>query len=150
MTFSSDVPVVIQSRTMALPDNAGGVKDGLCKHFANFWQWILSWNHLQSQYRTNLEGQDINVSPPSSQNRYTNHCAGSDISVVKLSTQSIPQIDSDIWLTRCFIPYLKRITCCLMVSLSSWTLIVPYQTSNLIKQMENLFLNCICLFEVIP
>jgi len=72
--LSNDVPVVIQGGNMALSENGGGVKDGLGMYFAVHRQLIVGRKLSQSQYRTSLEGQDMTVSPPYSQDWYTGHC----------------------------------------------------------------------------
>jgi len=52
---------------MAHPDNAGGIKDGLCEYFAIYRQQIVGLKLLPSQYCTSLAGQDMRLSLPYSQ-----------------------------------------------------------------------------------
>ena len=48
-------------------------------YIAIYWQLIVGWKISQSQYRTSLEGQDMTVSPPYSQDRYTGHCGWASV-----------------------------------------------------------------------
>jgi len=73
--LSNNVPVVIRGGKMALPDNAGCVKDGMCEDFAIDQQWIVGWKLLVTQYRTSLGGQDETASAPYSQVWHTSHCS---------------------------------------------------------------------------
>ena len=59
---------------MALSDNGGGIKDGLCMYITVYRQLIVGRKPLQSHNCTSLEGQDMTVSTPDSQDQYTGHC----------------------------------------------------------------------------
>jgi len=37
-----NVPVGIQGGNIALPDNAGGIKDVLFEDFTIYWQWLVA------------------------------------------------------------------------------------------------------------
>jgi len=72
---TSDVPVVIHCRWVALSGNTWDVNDVLCQYFTIHGQRIVGWKHLQRQYCTSLSGQDEIVSLPHGQDWYFRHCA---------------------------------------------------------------------------
>jgi len=54
---------------MSHPNNTKDENYGLCMDFT-IYQWcIVDIKHLKSEYLTNLEVQDMTVSPPCSQNQ---------------------------------------------------------------------------------
>jgi hypothetical protein len=67
---------------MALPDNAGEVKDSLCIYFAIYWQLIVDRKFLESPYSTNLEGHDMTVSPAYSRDRNAGQCAAGSVKYI--------------------------------------------------------------------
>jgi len=75
--LSNDISLVSRGGKMASSDNSGGVEDGLGEYFVVCRQLIVGWNLSQSQYRTSLEGLDMTVSPPYSQDWYTSYWAWS-------------------------------------------------------------------------
>lgn len=58
---SNDIPNVTPGGKMPHPENAGGVKEGFCEYFTIYWQWIVGWKHVQSQYHSSVVAQDMRV-----------------------------------------------------------------------------------------
>jgi len=77
--LTNAVPVVILCGKLALPDNALGVKHGLCEYFAVYQQQIVGWKLLQWQYSTSLDGQDKTLPPPYNQGWFTVDCAWASV-----------------------------------------------------------------------
>jgi len=75
----NDVPAVTWSRKMSLHDTAGAVEDWLGKYFTGYWQQIVGWQLLPSQYRTSLQWKDMTVSLPYSEDYSTWLCAWASV-----------------------------------------------------------------------